>query len=248
MKLKAIILGDILIFFLIFSSYISLVSAGFSVGSSCLPVDEEGFIEYDFDKYTAPEPLKLKVDFVDLYKMYEPVEALGANITVSELNSTTNKYEVSIVDSIKYNNKLFLSYNKTLQFFIYNQSMNNLLIHGYGGYFVIPNDPVDVNIVKVFIEGYTFWSAGVNNNSVTIDIANDQFILTYNEQGILVKEEVKSNDVVLSTLTFISYTVNQKDDIGDLDVVLIVSIIIFIAVVSVVIDKSTIKKGNTSVK
>ena len=242
MKLKTFILGYILIFFLIFSSYISLVFADFTLGGSCLPIDEEGFIEYDFDQYTAPGPLRLKVDFVDLYKMYEPIEALGVNITVSEFNSTTNKYEVSVVDSIKYQNRACLTYNKTIQYFIYNHSMNNLLIHGYGGYFIIPNDPVDVNIVNVFIEEYTIWSASVNNNTVIIDIANDQFILTYNQQGILIKEEVKSNDVTISTLTFISYTVNQKEDIGDLDVILLLSIIILISIASVLINRNSIKK------
>lgn len=242
MKSKILISGNFLVCFLIFSSYISLVFADFTLGDSCLPVDEEGFIEYDFDKYTAPGPLRLKVDFVDLYKMYEPVEALGVNITVSELNSTTNNYKISIVNSIKYQNRVCLTYNKTLQYLIYNQCMNNLLIYGYGGYFIIPNDPVDINNVKVFIEGYTIWSASVNNYSVTIDIANDQVILTYNQQGILIKEEVKSNNVTISTLTFISYTVNQKDDIGDLDFVFIVSIIILIAVASMIINKSLLEK------
>lgn len=242
MKLKTSFLSFILVFFLIFSCILSPAFAVFTLGDSCLPVDEEGFIEYDFDKYTAPEPLRLKVDFVDLYKMYEPVEALGVNITVSELNSTTNNYEISIVDSIKYQNHVFLAYNKTLQFFVYNQCMNNLLINGYGGYFIIPNDPVDVNIVKVFIEGYTIWSASVNNYSVTIDIANDQVILTYNQKGILIKEEVKSNNVTISTLTFISYAVNQKDDIGELDVILLLSIITLISIASVLINKNSIKK------
>ncbi|MFW9900912.1 MAG: hypothetical protein ACFFDY_06455 [Candidatus Thorarchaeota archaeon] len=242
MKSKILIFSNFFVCFLIFSGILSPVFADFTLGDSCLPIDEEGFIEYDFDKYTAPGPLRLKVNFVDLYKMYEPVEALGVNITLSELNSTTNKYEISIVDSLKYQNRVCLAYNKTLQYFIYNQCMNKLLIYGYGGYFIIPNDPVDVNIVKVFIEGYTIWFASVNNYSVTIDIANDQVILTYNEQGILIKEEVKSNDVTISTLTFISYTVNQKDDIGDLDIILLLSIITLISIASVLINKNSIKK------
>lgn len=246
MKSKNLILGNFLACFLIFSCFISPIFAHFQLGDSSLPIDEEGFIEYDFEDNLASGPSKLKVDFVDLYKVYEPVEALGANVSISELNSTTNKYEAIIVDSIKYQNQACLTYNKTLQYFRYNHSMNNLLVQGYGGFFIIPNDPVDVNIVKGFVDGYTIWSANVNNNSVTIDIANDQVILTYSEQGILIKEEVKSNNVVISTLTFVSMSGLQTDDIGDLDIILIVSIIILIAVASVIINKISIKKSKYS--
>jgi hypothetical protein len=241
MKLKKHNLSNILIFFLSFTIIISPIIADFQIGDSCLPVDEEGFIEYDFDKYSAPEPLKLKIKFVDLSKIYEPVEAMGANITVNEYNSTTNKYQVSIIDSKKYQDQPCLCYNKTVQYFRYNQSMNKLLINGYGGYYVIPNDPVDLNIVKIFVETYTNWSANIVNNVITIDIANDQYILTYNEQGILIKEEVKNNNVVISVLTFISYKTDQNGDIGDFDIVIIISIIILIVIASVIIKKSSIK-------
>ncbi|MFW9998638.1 MAG: hypothetical protein ACFE9Q_01875 [Candidatus Hodarchaeota archaeon] len=242
MKLKKYILGDILISFLIFSCILNPIFADFQLGGTSLPIDEEGFIEYDFDQYTAPGVMIFKVDFIDLSKIYDPVEALGVNITISALNSSTNKYEVIIVNSIKYQNKAFLAYNKTLQYFRYNECMNNLLMLGYGGYFVIPNDPVDVNIVKAFVEGYTNWSATIINNTVTIDIANDQIILTYNEKGLLIKEEVKSNNNVISVLTFISYTANQKKDIGDLDIILFLSIITLISIVLVLINKNSIKK------
>ena len=246
MKLKNLILGDVLIFFLILSSFISPIFAHFKIGDSKVPVDEGDFIIYDFDDNVAPTVSRFKVEFVNLFKIYEPISALGVNITISELNSTTNRYEVLIVDSIKYQNQACLVYNKTLQFFRYEQYMSNLLMQGYGGYFIIPNDPVDVNIVKGFIEGYTNWTANVDNNTATIDIANDQVILTYNEQGILIKEEVKSNNEIISTLTFISITGNQTKDIGDLDIVLIVSIIILIAVTSILINKITIKKSKYS--
>ena len=241
MKLKKYILGDILIFFLSFSCMLSSIFADFQLGDSCLPVDEEGFIEYDFDNETAPGPLRLKVEFVVLSKIYEPIEALGANITVSEYNSTTNKYQVSIIDSKKFQNQACLIYNKTLQYFRYNQSMDNLLLNGYGGYYVIPNDPVDVNVVKGFIEGNTNWSVIVENNTVTIDISNDQLILTYNEQGILIKEEVKNNNIIVSVLTYISYTANQNDDIGNFDLLLIILIIFIIAIVSVINNKTSSK-------
>lgn len=238
MKLKKYILGDILIFFLTFSCILIPIFADFQLGDSCLPIDEEGFIEYDFDKYTAPGPLRLKVEFVDLSKIYEPIEALGANITVSEFNSTTNNYQISIVDSKKFQNQACLSYNKTVQYFRYNQSMEALLLNGYGGYYIIPNDPVDVNIIKAFVEQYTTWSANVENNTVTIDIVNDQYILTYSEEGLLIKEEVKNNDLVISVLTFVSYTANQNQDIGDFDIFLLISIIFITAVVSVIINKT----------
>ncbi|MFX0005746.1 MAG: hypothetical protein ACFFA7_04395 [Promethearchaeota archaeon] len=219
----------------------SSIFADFQLGDSCLPVDEEGFIEYDFDNYTAPGTLRLKVEFVDLSKIYEPIEALGANITVSEYNSTTNKYQVSIVDSKKYQNQACLIYNKTLQYFRYNQSMDNLLLNGYGGYYVIPNDPVDVNVVKDFIEGTTNWSVTVENNTVTIDIGNDQLILTYDEQGLLIKEDVKNNNLSVSVLTFISYTANQNNDIGDFNLLLIILTIFIIAIVSVINNKTSLK-------
>ncbi|MFX1379284.1 MAG: hypothetical protein ACFFA4_09330 [Promethearchaeota archaeon] len=241
MKLKKHVLGDILICFFILSSITSPIFAHFQLGDSTLPIDEEGYIEYDFEDNLAPGPLRLKVDFVDLYKIYEPIEALGVNITISELNTTSNKYQVLIVDSIKCQNLTCLGYNKTLQYFRYNQSMNNLLLYGYGGYYIIPNDPVDVNIVKGFIEGYTNWSVNVDNNIITIDTTNNQIILTYSEEGILIKEEVKNNNIIISVLTFISISGNQTKDIGDMDVVLFVSIIILIGVASVIIKKIYIK-------
>jgi hypothetical protein len=242
MKLKKYILGDILISFLIFSCILNPIFADFQVGGSCLPIDEEGFIEYDYDKYTPPGPVKLKVDFIDLSKIYEPVEAIGVNISVMILNSSINKYEAITVNSTRYQNKALLVYNKTLQYFKYNQSMDNLLLNGYGGYYIIPNNPVDANIVKEFVERYSVWSAIVTNNTVTIYIANDQIILTYNEQGLLIKEEVMSNNMVISVLTFLSYTANQKEDIGDLNIILFLSIIILISITWVLINKNSIRK------
>lgn len=241
MKLKNHILGDILIFFLTFSCIFSPIFAHFQLGDSCLPIDEEGFIEYDFDKYTAPGLLRLKVEFLDLSKIYKPIEALGANVTVSEYNTTTNIYQVSVVDSRKFQNQACLSYNKTQQYFRYNKSMDTLLLNGYGGYYIIPNDPVDVNVIKTFVEMYTNWTVSVENNTVTIDIVNDQIILTYSEQGILIKEEVKNNNLVVSVLTFISYTANQNENIGDFDFLLIIFVISIVAIVSVINNKTSSK-------
>ncbi len=241
MKLKNHILGDILIFFLTFSCIFSPIFADFQLGGSCLPIDEEGFIEYDFDKYTAPGLLRLKVEFLDLSKIYKPIEALGANVTVSEYNTTTNIYQVSVVDSRKFQNQACLSYNKTQQYFRYNKSMDTLLLNGYGGYYIIPNDPVDVNVIKTFVEMYTNWTVSVENNTVTIDIVNDQIILTYSEQGILIKEEVKNNNLVVSVLTFISYTANQNENIGDFDFLLIIFVISIVAIVSVINNKTSSK-------
>ena len=226
MKLKKYILGNILFFFLVFSGCISPVFAGFKHGDSSIPVDEEDFIVYDFDDNVVPEPLKIKVEIVSIFQYYEIISALVVNINVSKLKSNTKTYEVLIVDSIKFQNQTCLVYNKTHQLFRYDQYMNNLLMQGYGGYYIIPDDPVDVNIVKGFIEGYTAWSANVIGNTITIDIANNQTILTYNEQGILIKQEVISNNEIISTLTLIKQPNN---------VVLIVSITVIIAVAAGVI-------------
>ena len=218
MKRKKLTLGYVCILFLVFSSCISSVFAGFKLGDSSLPVDEDDFITYDFDDNIA-EPVRIKVEFVKMFQKHEIISTLVANITVSELNSSTHSYKVLTVDNMKYQNQTCLIYNKTHQYFRYEQYMNNLLVYGYGGYYVIPDDPVDINIVREFIESYTAWTAIISDNTVTIDIANDQAILTYNQQGILIKEEIKSNNVVISTLTL---TLVENE--ADLDFRLLVSI------------------------
>jgi hypothetical protein len=210
MKSKKLIFESILIFFLIFSGCVNLVSASFQLGESSLPIDEEGFIDYDWEDKLAAQKYKLKVEFVKLYQYQEIVRALGANISVSKYNVNTSNYELLIVDSIEFQNQLCLLYNKTDQFFRYGVNMNILLINGYGGYYIVPDDPVDINIVKIFIESYTAWSANVSDNTVTIYIGNDQAILTYNEKGILVKEEIIVNNEIISSLT-INIPNNQSD-------------------------------------
>jgi len=216
MKRKKLTLGYVCILFLVFSSCISPVFAGFKLGDSSLPVDEDDFIIYDFDDNIV-DPLRLKVEFVKMFQNHSIISTLVANITVSELNSSTNSYKVLTVDNMKYQNQTCLIYNKTHQYFRYEQYTNNLLEHGYGGYYIIPDDPVDINIVREFIESYTAWTAIISDNTVTIDIANNQAILTYNQQGILIKEEIKSNNVVISTLTLI-------ENEADLDFRLLISI------------------------
>ncbi|MFW9785105.1 MAG: hypothetical protein ACFFFB_22685, partial [Candidatus Heimdallarchaeota archaeon] len=167
MTLKNLMVINILLVSLIFTP----ILADFQLGDSTLPVDEEGFIEYDFEDTLASALSKVKVNVVEIYRFYDIFNGLGVKVTVSELNSTSNKYETLFVDNIQYQNVTCLLYNKTHQFFRYGDNMSNLLLNGYGGYFIIPNDPVDVNIVKGFIEAYTVWSANVNGNIITIDIA-----------------------------------------------------------------------------
>ncbi|MFX0028435.1 MAG: hypothetical protein ACFE8B_04455, partial [Candidatus Hermodarchaeota archaeon] len=208
MKVKKLIFGHILIFFLTFSSCIYLVFAGFQLGDSSLPIDEEGFIDYDWEDKLASQSYKLKVEFIKLYQYEEIIRALGVNISVSKYDSNSSSYEVLNVDTLEFQNQLCLLYNRTDQYFKFGDKMNNLLIHGYGGYYIIPDDPVNVNIVKLFIESYTAWSANVTENTITIEIGNDQAILTYSEKGVLIKEEIKNNNEIVSTLTII----NPNDD------------------------------------
>jgi len=123
------------------------------------------------------------------------------NISVSKLNPDTNIYEALIVDSIEFANQTCLFYNKTEQYFRYHQNMENLLINGFGGFYIMPNDPVNINTIKGYIDTYTTWSASVEENTITIDINNDQAILQYNDQGILIREEIKSAGQLVSTLS-----------------------------------------------
>ncbi|MFX1281554.1 MAG: hypothetical protein ACFFA3_19550 [Promethearchaeota archaeon] len=229
MKEKFHILKNILIFLLAFASCINIVFAGFKLGGCSLPIDEEGFIEYDWEDNFAPQSYKIKVEFVKLYQYEEIIRALGANVSVSKYNVNTSTYVVMNVDNLEFQNQLCLLYNKTDQFFKFDDSMNNLLLHGYGGYFIIPDDPVDINIVKVFIESYTLWSANVSDNTIIIDIGNDQAILTYNKKGILVNEVIKHNNEIISSLTIIK----SKDNPGNL--VLIISAAVIITVVALFI-------------
>jgi len=164
-------------------------------------MDEDGFIEYDFESSVAESISKVEMKINDIYQFGTNPTQLVMNISVSKFNSTTNEYEALIVDSIEFANQTCLRYNKTEQYFRYDQTMETLLINGFGGFFIMPNEPVDINIVKAYIDIYTFWSAVVEGNTITIDINNDQAILQYNDQGILIKEETKSAGQIISTLS-----------------------------------------------
>jgi len=228
MQRKNHILGLILLFFLTYTSYINIVFAGFQLGGSSLPIDEDGFIEYDFEDKVATQKYTVKVEFVKLYQYEDIIRALGVNISVSKFNFDTTSYEVLNVDLIEFQNQLCLLYNKTDQYFRYGTYMDNLLLHGYGGYYVIPDDPVDVNIVKIFIENYTVWSANVSDNTINIETGNDQVILTYNEKGILVKEEINYNNETISSLTIITPNNNPDNIILTTSIIAIVAIVAFL--------------------
>ncbi|MFX0012304.1 MAG: hypothetical protein ACFE9R_18475 [Candidatus Hermodarchaeota archaeon] len=173
-------------------------SPTFRLGDCSVPVDEDDFIEYDFE--TADGLTILKVSIVDIYQLLGIFDCLAVNISVDRYNTTTNKYTTLILDSLEFENQQILAYNKTMQYFQFNESMQTLLTEGYGGYYFIPNEPVDVNIVKTFIESQTAYTASIQGNTITIDINNDQAILTYNELGILSEEQIKQNDQIVSTL------------------------------------------------
>lgn len=233
MRLKKFLDKNLLIIFLIFSSFITPVLApSFRIGDSSVPVEEGDFIVYDFEDNFA-ESLKLKVGFENVFQDKDIIDTLVVNITISALNTTDNDYKVLIYDSIEFHNQTCMVYNKTHQHFTYGLTMNNLLIKGYGGYFIIPNDPVDVNIVKSFVDTYTAWSANITENIVIIDIANTQAFLTYNEHGMLIKEEIRSNNLLISTLTLIA-TSEDANNIG-LDLTLLYVIIVAGVIMSVTI-------------
>ncbi|MFX1531264.1 MAG: hypothetical protein ACFFBC_09135 [Promethearchaeota archaeon] len=237
MQLKKRYLGNILIFLLIFSSFVNLGFAGFQLGDSSLPVDEEEFIEYDFEDSLAPQTHKLKVEFIKLYQYEEIIRALGVNISVNKFNFNTSTYEILNIDAIEYQNQLCLLYNKTDQLFRYDQHMNNLLIHCFGGYYIIPDNPVDVNIVKGFIESYTTWSASVSDYTITIDIDNSQAILTYNKQGILIKEEIKINNEIISTLTLIESKENLNDIVFIISIIVVIAAATLISIIIIIIKR-----------
>lgn len=230
MKRKNYILYNFCIFFLVSSSFISSVLAGFKIGDTSVSVDEGDFLEYDFDDNIASGPLRIKVVFTHIFQYEDIISSLAINVTLMIFNSSSNTYKVLIMDNIEFQNKICMFSNKTHQFFRYEQSMDNLVMHGYGGYFIIPNDPVDLYVIKGYVENYTAWSANVINNTITVDIANIQAVLTYNQQGILIKEEIKSNELMVSTLTLI-----EPDDKDDSNFVLFISIIVIIVVAVVLI-------------
>jgi len=164
-------------------------------------MDEDGFIVYDFESSVAPSLSKVEVKVIDIHQLNNTPPLLVVNLSVSKLNPDTNIYEALIVDFIEFANQTCLLYNKTEQYFRYHQNMENLLINGFGGFYMVPNDPVNINIIKGYIDTYTTWSASVEENTITIDINNDQAILKYNEQGILIREEIKSAGQLVSTLS-----------------------------------------------
>ena len=205
MKYQRITLEILIIFIYLYNFALPIQalnsSPTFHLGDTCLPVDEDGFIEYDFESSLATAPEKVEMKIIDIYQFGISPPLLVVNISVSKLNSSTNEYEALLVDSIEFANQTCLRYNKTEQYFRYHQTMENLLINGYGGFFLIPCDPVDINLVKGYIDTFTSWSAIVEENTITIDVANDQAILQYNDQGILIREEIISADQTVSTLS-----------------------------------------------
>ena len=197
---------EILIIFLCLCYFILPIQAlqtspTFILGDSCVPMDEDGFIVYDFESSVAPSLSKVEVKVIDIHQLNNTPPLLVVNLSVSKLNPDTNIYEALIVDFIEFANQTCLLYNKTEQYFRYHQNMENLLINGFGGFYMVPNDPVNINIIKGYIDTYTTWSASVEENTITIDINNDQAILKYNEQGILIREEIKSAGQLVSTLS-----------------------------------------------
>ncbi|MFW9823524.1 MAG: hypothetical protein ACFFE4_11340 [Candidatus Thorarchaeota archaeon] len=176
-------------------------SPTFQLGDSCVPMDEEGFIEYDFNSSVAASLAKIKMEIVDIYQIATNPPLLVVNLSVSKLNPDNNDYEALIVDSIEFANQTCLLYNKSEQYFRYHQNMENLLTNGYGGFYLIPNDPVNISLITEYIETYTSWAAGIVENEITIDVNNDQVTLHYNNQGILVREEIKSAGQIVSTLS-----------------------------------------------
>jgi hypothetical protein len=164
-------------------------------------MDEDGFIEYDFNSSVAASLAKIKMEIIDIYQIATNPPLLVVNLSVSELNPDNNDYEALIVDSIEFSNQTCLLYNKSEQYFRYHQNMENLLTNGYGGFYLIPNDPVNISLITEYIDTYTSWTASIVENTITIDIGNDQAILQYNNQGILVKEEIKSAGQIVSTLS-----------------------------------------------
>ncbi|MFW9897110.1 MAG: hypothetical protein ACFFD7_14995 [Candidatus Thorarchaeota archaeon] len=164
-------------------------------------MDEDGFIEYDFNSSIAASLEKIKMEIVDIYQIATNPPLLVVNLSVSKLNPDNNDYKALIVDSIEFANQTCLLYNKSEQYFRYNQNMENLLANGYGGFYLIPNNPVNISIITEYIDTYTSWTASIVENTITIDINNDQAILQYNNQGILVREEIKSAGQIISTLS-----------------------------------------------
>jgi hypothetical protein len=193
----------VLLFFYYFIFPIQALNTSptFQVGDSCAPLDEDGFIEYDFESSVAAALATVEMKIIDIYQFGINPPLMVVNISVSKFNTSTNENEVLIVDSIEFANQTCMVYNKTQQYFRYNQNMENLLINGYGGFFLMPCDPVDLTLVKGYIDTFTSWSATIVENIITIDIANDQAILQYNDQGILVKEEIISAGQIVSTLS-----------------------------------------------
>ena len=194
-------------------------------------MDEDGFIEYDFESSVAAALSKVEMRIIDIYQFGINPPLMVVNISVSIFNSTTNENEALIVDSIDFANQTCLIFNKTEQYFRYNPNMENLLINGYGGFFMMPCNPVDINLVLTYINSFTSWSASVEENTITIDINNDQAILQYNDQGILIKEEIISAGQIVSTLT-ISTTSEPSIPFGSFFV-----LFLMIAIIGLVIIK-----------
>lgn len=207
MRFKQIALETLIIFLCVYSLVLSVQalksSPTFKLGDTCLPMDEDGFIEYDFDSETAPALEKIEMKVLDIFQFGVNPPILGVNISVSKLNPNNNEYEALIIDSIEFDNQTCLLYNKSAQYFRFGKNMEKLLLNGYGGFCMVPCNPVNISIITDYIDAFTLWSANIVENTVSIEINNDQAILQYNDQGILVKEEIMSAGQIVSTLSII---------------------------------------------
>ena len=67
MKLKKIIFVNFLSFCLVFTFIITPIFSHIQLGDTTLPIDEDGFIEYDFEDEFAPSSLEVKVKFSKKY-------------------------------------------------------------------------------------------------------------------------------------------------------------------------------------
>ena len=229
MKFKRITLETSFIFLCIYSLALSVQalrsSPTFKLGDTCLPMDEDGFIEYDFDSETAPALEKIEMKVLDIYQFGVNPPILGVNLSVSKLNPNNNEHEALIIDSLEFDNQTCLLCNRSVQYFRFGENMEKLLTNGYGGFFMVPCNPVNISIIKDYIDTFTFWSASVVENTITLEINNDQAILQYNDQGILIKEEIISAGQIVSTLSITSSN-EPKISLGGLfPLILIITVI-----------------------
>lgn len=208
-------------------------SGHFTVADSRVPVDEESFLVYE-QEWDDEVAAALNSTEVSIDNIYQDQGMLMLNISVRTKPTDEESYQVLNLNAIDYQNVNCLRYNKTQQLFEYSQQMENLLMACYGGYYVIPNDPVNPNIVKTFIDTYTPYTATVQGNVVTIDMANSEAILTYNEEGILTREELKVNGELVKTLSMV---VDENDPLATILIVTFTSTGVICAVLVIYYKK-----------